>query len=130
MTSSTRGERDPVAEALLGAEDRQDLALVVGRVRAPERLLGDGRRPEVGVVEDRPVVAGGDERRRQVRLPDALGEPRSARPRAEQRLELVGHPDELADPVALGQGGENRLVPAAARRSRPGRERRVRRGGR
>ena len=58
MTSSTVGERDPVAEALLRAEDRQDLALVVGRVRAPERLLGDRRRPEVGVVEDRPVVAG------------------------------------------------------------------------
>ena len=51
-------ERDPVAEALLGAEDRQDLALVVGRVRAPERLLRDRGGPEVGVVEDRPLVAG------------------------------------------------------------------------
>ena len=29
------GERDSVAEPLLGAEDGQDLALVVGRVRAP-----------------------------------------------------------------------------------------------
>ena len=51
---------------------------------------------------------------RQIRLPDPLGEPRAARPSAEQPLQLVGHPDELADPVALGQGGEDRLIPAAA----------------
>ena len=77
-------------------------------------FLGDRRGPEVGVVEDRPAVAGRDERRRQVRLPDPLGEPGAARPAAEHALELVGHPDELADPVALGQRGEDRLVPAAA----------------
>jgi hypothetical protein len=106
-------ERDPVAEPLLGAEDRQHASLVVGRVRAPERLLGDRRCPEVGVIEDRPVVAGGRERRRQVRLPDAFRQPRPARPPAEQRLELVGHPDELADPVTLRQGREDGLVPAA-----------------
>src|SRR4029078_5285562 len=48
------GKGDAVAESLLGPEDGQDLALVVGRVRAPEVVLGDRRRPEVGVVEDRP----------------------------------------------------------------------------
>jgi hypothetical protein len=108
------GERDPVAEALLGAEDGQDLALVVGRVRAPQIVLGDRRRPEVGVVEDGPVVAGRDEGRRQVRLPDAFGEPGAARPAAERGLELVGHPHELADPIAFREGREDRLVPAAA----------------
>jgi hypothetical protein len=108
------GERDPVAETLLRPEDGQDLALVVGRVRPPQVVLGDGRRPEMGVVEDGPVVAGRDEGRRQVGLPDALGEPGAARPAAEGRLDLVGHPAELADTVALGQGGEDRLVPAAA----------------
>src|SRR6185369_16668877 len=44
----------------------------------------------------------------------ALGEPGAARPAAEGRLDLVGHPAELADAVALGQGGENGLVPATA----------------
>ena len=107
-------ERDPVAEALLGAEDRQNLALIVGRVRAPERLLRDRGGAEVSVVQDRPLVAGRDERRRQVGLPDPLGEPGTARPAAEHALELVRHPDELADPVALRQRGEDRLVPAAA----------------
>ena len=76
--------------------------------------FGDRGRPEVGVVEDRPLVAGRDERRRQVGLPDPLGEPGAARAVAEQSLQLVGHPDELADPVALRQGREDRLVPAAA----------------
>ena len=50
-------ERDAVAQALLRAEDPQQVALVLGRVRAPEVLLGDRRGAEVGVVEDRPVVA-------------------------------------------------------------------------
>ena len=76
---------------------RQELALVLGRVRAPQVLLRDRRGPEVGVVEDRPVVAGRDQRGRQVRLPDALGEPGPARPPPERRLELVGHPAQLAD---------------------------------
>jgi hypothetical protein len=109
-----RAERDVIPQPLLRPVDRQDLALVVGRVRAPERLLGDRRRPEVGVVEDRPAVAAVDERRRQVRLPDSLRKPRAAGPDAELMLQLVGHPDELGDPITLGQGGEDRLVPAAA----------------
>ena len=106
-------ERDPVAQPLLGPEDAQEVALVLGGVRAPEVLLGDRRGPEVGVVEDRPAVAGRHERRRHVRLPDALGQPRSLRSTTEGALQLVGHAPQLADPVALGQGGEDRLVVAA-----------------
>ena len=84
-------------------------------VYEPQRVvLGDRRGPEMGVVEDRPVVARGDQRRRQVGLPDALGEPRATRSPAERRLELVRHPDQLADPIALRQRGEDRLVPAPA----------------
>ena len=52
-------ERDPVAKALLRPEDAHDPALVLGRVRPPEGFLGDGRGPEVGIVEDRPFVARG-----------------------------------------------------------------------
>ena len=51
-------ERDPVAKALLGPEDAQQVTLVLGRVRAPQVVLGDRGGPEVRVVEDRPVVAG------------------------------------------------------------------------
>ena len=107
-------ERDPIAEALLRAEDPQELALVVGRVGAPVVLLADGCRPEVGVVEDRPVVAAGDQRGRQVRLPDPFGEPRPARPAAEQALQLRAHPLQLPDPVALRERRQDRLEVATA----------------
>jgi hypothetical protein len=107
------GERDPVAQSLLGAEDGQELALIVGRIRAPERLLGDGGRTKVSVVEDRPAVTRGHERRRQVRLPDAFREPGTARPPAEECFKLIAHAHELAHPIALRQRGEDRFVPAA-----------------
>ena len=107
-------ERDPVAEALFRAEDRHELSLVLGRIRPPQVLLADRGRAEVRVVEDRPVVTAGDERGRQVRLPDPLGQPGALGSAAEEGLELVAHPGQLADPVALGQGGEDRLVVASA----------------
>ena len=107
-------ERDPVAQALLGPEDRQQPALVLGRVGAPQVRLGDRGRPEVLVVEDRPAVARADQRRRQVRLPDALGQPRPERTPAGDPLDHLGHPRELVDPVLLGQRGEHGLVQAAA----------------
>ena len=107
-------EGDPVAEPLLGSEDGEELALVVRRVRTPHRVLGDRRGAEVGVVDDRALVAGTDERRGEIRLPDALGQPGGRRPAAEEPLDLVGHAGQLAEPVALGEGGEDRLEVAAA----------------
>ncbi len=107
-------EGDPVAEALLGAEDREEVSLVVRRVGTPEALLGDGRRPEVVVVEDRPAVAGRDEGGREVRLPDPLREPRAPRPPPGDALQLVGHPRQLAQPVPLGQRRQHGLVVATA----------------
>jgi len=107
-------EGDPVAEPLLRAEDGEQAALVVGGVGAPVALLGDRGGPEVVVVDDRPAVAGGRQGGRQVRLPDPLGQPGTARPTPADPLDLGGHPLELADPVALGQRGEDRLVVAAA----------------
>ena len=106
-------ERDEVAQPLLGAEQRHERPLVLGDVGAPALLLGDRRRAEVRVVEDRPVVPGVTERRGQGRLPDAFGKPRPARPAPEQTLELIAHPRELPDPVALGERGEDRFRPAA-----------------
>src|SRR5664280_2438249 len=106
-------ERDPVAEALLGPEDGQDAALVVGRVRAPELFLRDRGRPEVVVVQDRPAVAALDQRSGQVRLPDPLREPGAAGPAAGDPLDLVGHLAQLANPVALRERGQDGLVVAA-----------------
>src|SRR4029079_3823896 len=94
-------ERDPIAEALLGPEDAQEPALVVGRIRAPMPRLGDGRGAEMGVIQDGPVVATEDERGGQVRLPDTLRQTRASWPATEHRLELRAHPAKLPDPVAV-----------------------------
>ena len=107
-------ERDPVAEALLGAEDGEEVALVLGRVRAPQVRLGDGGGAEVLVVEDGPAVARLRQRRRQVRLPDAFREPGTLGPAAREAVDRGCHAGQLVDPVLLRQGGEDRLVQAAA----------------
>ena len=52
-------------------------------------------------------VAGGDERGRQVRFPDALGEPGAARPPPEQRLQLVA-PSGAAGRSGRAPGSEAR----------------------
>ena len=108
-----RAERDAVAQALLGPEDRQALALVVGHVGAPEGRFGDGRRPEVRIVQDRPLVARRDQRGGHVRLPDPLGQPGAARTAAEEAFELARHPVKLTQAIGLGQGSQDRLVVAA-----------------
>ena len=107
-------EGDAIAKALLAAEDAQELTLVIGRVRPPQALLGDRRGAEVCVVEDRPLIAGRDQRGRQVRLPDAFGEPCSGRTSPERRLELASHPAQLADAIAFGERRKDRLVVAPA----------------
>ena len=107
-------ERDAIAEPLLRAEDRQQPALVVGRVRPPHRVLRDGGRPEVGIVDDRRGIAGRHQGRRQVGFPDPLGEPGGPGPLPDQRLDRLGHARQLLDPVPLGERGEDRFeVPTA-----------------
>jgi hypothetical protein len=89
------------------------MALVLGGVGPPEVLLGDRRGTEVGVVEDRPFVAGRSQGRREVGLPDSFGKPRPTRPPAELALELVAHPPQLTDTVPLRKRGQHRLEVAA-----------------
>ena len=91
-----------------------EAALVVGREGAPHASSSHTGRAEVGVVEDRPAVAGVGEGGRQVRLPDALGQPGAGRPPPEGPLDAIGHAPQLGDPIALRQGREDRLVKAAA----------------
>ncbi len=114
-------ERDPVAEALLGPEDRQEPALVIGRVGAPQAGFRDRGRPEVGIVEDRPAVARPGQGAWQVGLPDPLRQPCPTGPDSGDPLELIGHPLELANPVPFGQRGEDRLVVTAAEQLDPAR---------
>ena len=102
-------ERDAIAEPLLRAEDRQQPALVVGRIRPPHRVLLDGGRPEVGIVDDRRGIAGRHQGRRQVGFPDTFGEPGGPGPVAHQCLDRLGHARQLLDPVPLWKRGEDRL---------------------
>ncbi len=106
-------ERDPVSEALLGAEDGDPPALVLGGVGAPHRVVRDRGSPEMSVVDDGPGVAGIVQRRGHVGLPDTFREPCAAWPLAEDGVQLGGHAPQLADPVTFRQRREDRLAPAA-----------------
>ena len=108
-------ERDPVPEALLRPEDRQQPTLVLRRVRTPELLLRDRRGAEMRVVEDRPA--------RTRRRPATSADPAPRRvPQAKRRCgarpktssTAAAHPAELADPVTFGKRGEHRLVVGTA----------------
>jgi hypothetical protein len=68
----------------------------------------------VRVVEDRPAVAGRAEGGRDVRLPDALRQPRAARPPPEGFGDDVRHPVQLGNSISLGQGRQDRLEEPAA----------------
>jgi hypothetical protein len=68
---------------------------------------------EVVVVDEHVLDPGLGENPRQVRLPDALGEPHPAGPDAELRLEEGGQPLDLSELVVIGQHGEDRLVESA-----------------
>jgi len=84
------------------------MALVLGRVGPPEILFRDRRRAEMRVVEDRPVVARGDERARQVGFPDPLSAPRPARP----ATALAANPPPPAESTL--PGGQTVVVAKAA----------------
>ena len=123
-------ERDAVAEPPVRAEDRQEAALVLGRVRAPQVVVVERRRPEVGIVEDRPAVAGLDDRASAGRAPRRA---RRARPRPAggRRSARSRRPSGGA-----GRPGRARAATAGPARSsrprgaRPGRSRRAPRAGR
>ena len=129
MTSSTAAERDPVAQALLGAEDRQQAGPGPRSCRRPTgSSSGIDGRAEVLVVEDRPA---GSRRRR---APSAGPAPRRAR-RATRRAAAgrrsasttSRHPRQL---VRRGRARAARRGPARTGRrpgSRPGRGRPARR---
>ncbi|MBK7702326.1 MAG: hypothetical protein IPI34_05235 [bacterium] len=79
-----------------------------------QALRRHARLHEVVVVEQGELDAGAGQRTGQVRLPDALGHPDAAAVGAEVLAHPVAHHAQLPDAVALRDGGEDRLVKAAA----------------
>ena len=85
-------------------------AVALGEPMAVELFIGKPGRLEVGVVEDRPLDAGGGEVAGHAGIPDPLGHPHAGDLRLEPALEpLRRHPD-LADAVPRRQHREHRLV--------------------
>src|SRR6266850_1919796 len=95
---------------LVDREDPQAVALLVGQVVAAERVDVEARQREVSIVDQHVLDAGLAQHTRQVRLPDALGEPHPARTDSEVRLEERREPLDLTDLVEVRQHGQDRLV--------------------
>ncbi len=81
------GEGDQVPQPLVDREDAEAQALLVRQVVTAEGVDVEARQREVPVVDEHVLDAGLAQHPRQVRLPDALGEPHAAGSHAEVRLE-------------------------------------------
>ena len=105
-------ERDEVAELHASGEDDHRKALVFSDVRLAELLRAEACLEEMVVVENGVRDAGLREERRQMRLPDALGEPRAERTLAEDGVHAIAERADLPDAVASRDADEDGLVVA------------------
>src|SRR5437879_6652487 len=103
-------ERDEVAELHASGEDDDWKALVLGYKGLAELLRLEPRLEEVLVVEHCVCDSRLSEKRRQMRLPDALGEPRPERALSEDRVYSIGKRTNLSHPVAPRDSHQDRLV--------------------
>ena len=106
-------ERDEIPEPGVGGIEDEREALVLGDEGLAELVAAQTGLEEVLLVEDGVRDAGLGQDGRQVRLPDALGEPRPEGPAAEDRGDPVGERADLPDGIAPGDADEDRLVVAA-----------------
>ena len=83
-------------------------------VVAVELLELESGAEEMIVVDERVVDAGGSERRRDLGLPDALGEPRAARTNAKMLFDVSGKAGNLFASVFVGDRDQDGFVEAAA----------------
>ena len=91
-------------------EDGERGAVPLGEPVAVELVIGKPGCLEVGVVEDRPLDAGGSDVAGHAGIPDPLGHPHAGHLRLKPALEpLRRHPD-LTDAVPRRQHREHRLV--------------------
>src|SRR5256885_8031801 len=106
-------ERDEVAQAGAGRVQDEREALILGDEGFAEVLATESALEEVVLVEDSVRDAGLGKDRRQVRLPDALGEPRAERAPAEDRRDAISERADLADRIATRHPNQDGLVVAA-----------------
>src|SRR5207253_9979052 len=85
-------------------------ALILGYEGRGDVLRPQTRREEVLVVEHCGCDSRFSEKRRQMRLPDALGEPRPERALSEDRVYSIGKRTNLSHPVAPRDSHQDRLV--------------------
>ena len=105
-----RGKWDHVAKMLAHREDGEGGTVALGQPVAIELLVGKPGRLEVGVVEDRPLDAGGGDVAGHARIPDPLSHPHAGDLRLEPTLEPLRRHSNLADAVPRRQHGQHRLV--------------------
>src|SRR5207247_10728133 len=103
-------ERDEVAELHASGEDDDWKALILGYKGLAELLRPETRLEEVLVVEHCVCDSRLSEKRRQMRLPDALGEPRPERALSEDRVYSIGKRTNLSHPVAPRDSHQDWLV--------------------
>ncbi len=106
-------ERDEVPELHAPREDDQRKALVLGDVRLAELLRAKPCLDEVLVVQDRVGNTRFSKERREVRLPDPLGQPRAQGALSEDRVNPIGKRPNLGNTVAPRHSDQDRLVVAA-----------------
>src|SRR3989442_12170334 len=92
-------ERNQVAQALVDREQTDPAAVGLGQMRTVQFLVTKSADQEVPVVDERVLHAGLGEIGRQLRLPDALGEPQTGRLHPETPLWILTHATDLLQTV-------------------------------
>src|ERR1700689_1753265 len=69
---------------------------------------------KVVVIHEGVFNARGSQRRRDLRLPDALGEPEAARPLHKMFFDVIRQPDDLFVTIMRGYRNQHRLVKSAS----------------
>jgi hypothetical protein len=103
-------EGDEISQSFVDRKERDLLAVTFGPVRRVKLLGGEPRYEKMPVVYQRVADAGIGQVGRQLRLPDALGEPQPARVHSKAAVNRFTHPLDLLHPVGSWQGSEYRLV--------------------
>ena len=92
---SDGAKRKQVTQRFQAGKNIDGVTLVLGAVVAKQLAQLEARAEKMIVIHERVFHAGRRERRWKLRLPDALGEPRAFRPRAEMLLHIIGQPRDL-----------------------------------
>ena len=104
-----RREGQAVAQGFGDREEVEPGAILLGAEEAVQFVSGFAGAEEMVVVDGHVGDAGFGQRRHHGRFPDALGEPGAGRCDAGPRGQFVVQRAQLADPVAVGNGGEHRF---------------------